>query len=83
MNQRLNNGEHYRLPDGQEFHLCGQAGSQRVGKVLVNGVLVALSLDTNQLRSCPMIPYRQRTFSYDSRNDLGLIWRTMKRIEGA
>jgi hypothetical protein len=81
MNQRLKNGEHYRLPDGQEFHLCGQAGMQQSGRVLVNGVLVAMSLDANKLQSCPRIPYRQRSFSYDSRTNRGLIWLTMKIVE--
>ena len=81
MNTRLKNGEHYRLPGGLEFHLCGQADSRQVGRVLVDGVLTTMSLDTNELRNCPTIPYRERTFSYDSRTDLGLIWRTMKTVE--
>jgi hypothetical protein len=78
--RRLSNGEHYRLPDGREFHLCGQVDAQRVGRVLVNGGLVTVSVDENELRGCPAIPYRERTFSYDSRNRLGMVWRTMKRI---
>lgn len=80
MTTRLNNGEHFRLPDGREFHLCGQADTKRVGRVLVNGSLVTVSIDENELRGCPRIPYLQRTFSYDSRNKNGMIWRTMKRI---
>ena len=80
MNQRLSNGEHYRLRDGREFHLCGQAESQRVGRVLVDGGLVTVSLGENELRDCPIIPYPERTFSYDSRNKVGMIWRTMQRI---
>jgi hypothetical protein len=80
MNRPLNNGEHYRLPDGREFHLCGRVDTHRVGRVLVNGGLITVSIDENELRNCPTIPYLQRTFSYDSRNKQGMIWRTMKRI---
>jgi hypothetical protein len=80
MNKRLSNGEHYRLHDGREFHLCDQVDSQRVGRVLVDGGLVTVSLGENELRDCPIIPYRERTFSYDSRNKVGMIWRTMQRI---
>lgn len=80
MNARLNNGEHFRLPDGREFHLCGRVGTKRVGRVLVNGGLITVSIDDNELQNCPTIPYLQRTFSYDSRNKHGMIWRTMNRI---
>jgi hypothetical protein len=83
MNTRLDNGEHYRLPDGREFHLCGRADRQRVGRVLVDGGLITVSIDETELRGCPMIPYQQRTFSYDSRNTQGMIWRTMKRLQDA
>ena len=80
MNTRLNNGEHFRLPDGQEFHLCGRVDTKRVGRVVTDGVLITISIDDNELQNCPTIPYMQRTFSYDSRNKQGMIWRTMKRI---
>jgi hypothetical protein len=80
MNTRLNNGEHFRLPDGQEFHLCGRVDTKRVGRVVTDGALITISIDDNELRNCPTIPYVQRTFSYDSRNKQGIIWRTMKRI---
>ena len=80
MNTRLNNGEHFRLLDGQEFHLCGRADAKRVGRVVLDGGLITVSVDENELRNCPTIPYMQRTFSYDSRNKQGIIWRTMKRI---
>jgi hypothetical protein len=80
MNQRLSNGEHYRLRDGREFQLCDQVDSQRVGSVLVDGGLVTVSIGENELRDCPIIPYLERTFSYDSRNKVGMIWRTMQRI---
>jgi len=80
MNTRLNNGEHFRLLDGREFHLCGRVGTKRVGRVVVDGGLITESIDENELRACPTIPYLQRTFSYDSRNEQGIIWRTMKRI---
>jgi hypothetical protein len=80
MNKGLQNGQHYRLRDGREFHLCGQTGTQRVGRVLVDGGLRTVSLDEDELRDCPTVPYRERTFSYDSRNKQGMIWRTMKRI---
>lgn len=80
MNTRLNNGEHFRLLDGREFHLCGQLDAKRVGKVVVDGRLITVSIDEKELRDCPTIPYLQRTFSYDSRNKQGMIWRTMKRI---
>jgi hypothetical protein len=80
MKTRLNNGEHVCLPDGQEFHLCGRVDTKRVGRVVLDGCLITLSIDENELRNCPTIPYTQRTFSYDSRNKLGIVWRTMKRI---
>ena len=80
MNTRLNNGEHFRLPDGREFHLCGRVDTKRVGRVVMDGGLITVSIDENELRNCPTIPYVQRTFSYDSRNKQGMIWRTMKRI---
>ena len=80
MNARLNHGEHFRLPDGQEFHLCGRVDTKRVGRVVVDGGLVTVSVDENELRNCPTIPYLQRTFSYDSRNRQGIIWLTMKTI---
>jgi hypothetical protein len=80
MNQRLSNGEHYRLRDGREFLLCDQVASERVGRVLVDRGLVTVSVGENELRDCPIIPYRERTFSYDSRNKVGMIWRTMQRI---
>jgi hypothetical protein len=83
MNKYLRNGEHYRLRDGREFHLCDQTDSQRVGRVLVDSGLLTVSIDENELRDCPTIPYRERTFSYDSRNNVGMIWRTMKRIGDA
>ena len=80
MNRRLNNGEHFRLLDGREFHLCGRVDSKRVGRVVVDDDLITVSIDENELRNCPTIPYMQRTFSYDSRRKQGMIWRTMKRI---
>jgi hypothetical protein len=80
MSQRQSNGEHYRLRDGREFHLCGQVESQRVGRVLVDGRLVTVSIGENELMNRPIIPYLERTFSYDSRNKVGMIWRTMQRI---
>jgi hypothetical protein len=80
MNRSLQNGQHYRLRDGREFHLCGQTETQRVGRVVVDGGLLTVSLDDDELRDCPAVPYRERTFSYDSRNKQGMIWRTMKRI---
>ena len=80
MNTRLNNGEHFRLLDGREFHLCGRVDTKRVGRVVMDGGLITVSIDENELRNCPTIPYLQRTFSYDSRNKQGIIWRTMKRI---
>ena len=80
MNTRLNNGEHFRLLDGREFHLCGRVDTKRVGRVVMDGGLITVSIDENELRNCPTIPYMQRTFSYDSRNKQGMIWRTMKRI---
>lgn len=80
MNTRLNNGEHFRLPDGREFHLCGRVDTKQVGRVVIDGGLITVSIDSNELRNCPTIPYLQRTFSYDSRNRQGIIWRTMKRI---
>ena len=80
MNKRLSNGEHYRLRDGREFQLYDQVDSQRVGRVLVEGGLVTVSIGENELRDCPLIPYRERSFSYDSRNKVGMIWRTMQRI---
>ena len=80
MNKRLNNGEHFRLPDGREFHLCGRVDTKRVGRVVMDGGLITVSIDESELRNCPTITYVQRTFSYDSRNKLGIIWRTMKRI---
>jgi len=80
MSKGLQNGQHYRLPDGREFHLCGQADMQRVGRVLVDGGLLTVSIDENELRECPTVPYRERTFSYDGRTKVGMIWRTMKRI---
>ena len=80
MNTRLNNGEHFRLLDGREFHLCGREDTKRVGRVVMDGGLITVSIDENELRNCPTIPYVQRTFSYDSRNKQGMIWRTMKRI---
>lgn len=80
MNQQLSNGVHYRLRDGREFHLCGRVESQRVGRVLADGRLVTVSLGENDLADCAVIPYRQRTFSYDSRSKMGMIWRTMQRI---
>ena len=80
MSKSLQNGEHYRLRDGREFHLCGQTERQRVGRVLVNGKLLTLVLDEDELRGCPAVPYRERTFSYDGRNKHGMIWRTMTRI---
>lgn len=80
MNQRLSNGEHYRLRDGREFRLCAQVDSQGVGSVLVDGGLVTVSIGENELRGCPIIPYLERSFSYDSRNKVGMIWRTMRRI---
>ncbi len=80
MNTRLNNGEHFRLLDGREFHLCGRVDTKRVGRVVMDGGLITVSIDENELRNCPTIPYMQRTFSYDSRNKQGIIWRTMKRI---
>jgi hypothetical protein len=81
MNTRLDNGEHYRLPDGREFHLCDRTDTQRIGRVLVDGGLITVSIDDDELRNCPMIPYQERTFSYDRRNRQGMIWRTMKRIK--
>jgi hypothetical protein len=83
MNKQLSNGEHYRLRDGQEFHLCDKVDSQRVGRVLVDGGLLTVSIGETELRACPTIPYAERTFSYDSRNHVGMIWRTMKRIGDA
>ena len=80
MNTRLNNGEHFRLLDGREFHLCGRVDAKRVGRVVMDGGLITVSIDENELRNCPTIPYVQRTFSYDSRNKQGMIWRNMKRI---
>ena len=80
MNTRLNNGEHFRLPDGREFHLCGRVDTKRVGRVVMDGGLITVSIDESELRDCPTIPYMQRTFSYDSRNKQGMIWRTMNRI---
>ncbi len=65
---RLNNGEHFRLPDGREFHLCGRADTKRVGRVVTDSVLITVSIDESDLRDCPTIPYMQRTFSYDRRN---------------
>lgn len=49
MNVRLSNGEHYRLRDGREFHLCEQVDSQRVGRVLVDAGLVTVSIGENEL----------------------------------
>ena len=80
MNARLDNGEHFRLLDGREFHLCGRVDTKRVGRVVMDGGLITVSVDENELRNCPTISYMQRTFSYDSRNKQGMIWRTMKRI---
>jgi hypothetical protein len=80
MNTRLNNGEHFRLLDGREFHLCGRVDSKRIGRVVVDDNLITVSIDQNELQNCPTIPYTQRTFSYDSRCKQGMIWRTMKRI---
>ena len=80
MNTHLNNGEHFRLLDGREFHLCGRVDTKRVGRVVMDGGLITVSIDEKELRDCPTIPYMQRTFSYDSRNKQGIIWRTMKRI---
>jgi hypothetical protein len=80
MSKSLQNGQHYRLRDGREFHLCGQTETQRVGRVLVDGGLLTVSLD-DELRDCLAVPYRERTFSYDSRSKQGMIWRTMKRID--
>jgi hypothetical protein len=77
----LQNGQHYRLPDGREFRLCGHTGTERVGRVLVDGGLLTVFIDEEELRDCPVVPYLERTFSYDSRNRQGMIWRTMKRIE--
>ena len=79
MNTRLNNGEHFCLLDGREFHLCGRVDTKRVGRVVMDGGLITVSIDEKELRDCPTIPY-MRTFSYDSRNKQGIIWRTMKRI---
>jgi hypothetical protein len=81
MNKSLQNGQHYRLRDGREFHLCGQADTQRVGRVLVDGGLATVSIDEAELRECLAIPYRERTFSYDIRHKVGMVWRTMKKIE--
>ena len=80
MNRRLNNGEHLRLLDGREFHLCGRVDTKRVGRVVVDGSLLTVSIDEDELRYCPTIPYLHRTFSYDSRNKQGIIWRTMTSI---
>ena len=80
MKVRLNNGEHFRLPDGQEFHLCGRVDAKRVGRVVMDGGLSTVSIDESELRNCSKIPYMQRTFSYDSRTKQGMIWRTMKRV---
>jgi hypothetical protein len=80
MKTRLNNGEHFRLLDGREFHLCGRVDTKPVGRVVMDGGLITVSIDENELRNCPTIPYMDRTFSYDSRNKQGIIWRTMKRI---
>jgi hypothetical protein len=80
MSMGLQNGQHYRLRDGREFHLCGRTDTQRIGRVLVDDGLLTVSLDDDELRDCPTVPYRERTFSYDSRNKQGMIWRTMKRI---
>ena len=80
MNTRLSNGEHFRLLDGREFHLCGRVDTKRVGRVVVDGGVITVSVDENELRDCPTIPYMDRTFSYESRNGQGMIWRTMKRI---
>jgi hypothetical protein len=80
MNTRLNNGEHFRLLDGREFHLCGRVDTKRVGRVVMDGGLITVSIDEKELRDCPTIPYMHRIFSYDSRNKQGIIWRTMKRI---
>ncbi|MBN1911300.1 MAG: hypothetical protein JW818_16270 [Pirellulales bacterium] len=80
MNTRLNNGEHFRLPDGREFHLCDRVEAKRIGRVVEDGRLVTVSVDDAELRKCPTIPYLERTFSYDSRSKQGMIWRTMKRL---
>ncbi len=80
MNTRLNNGEHFHLLDGREFHLCGRMDATLVGRVVMDDRLITVSIDAKELRNCPKIPYMQRTFSYDSRNKQGMIWRTMKRI---
>ena len=47
------------------------------------GGLLTVSIGENELRDCPIVPYPERTFSYDSRNHVGMIWRTMKRIGDA
>ena len=80
LNTPLNSGEHFRLLDGREFHLCDRVDAKRIGKVVTDGRLITVSVDENELRNCPTIPYLQRTFSYDSRNKQGIIWRTMTRI---
>ncbi len=80
MKTRLNNGEHFRLPDGREFHLCGRVDAKLEGRVVMDDGLITVSLDEIELRNCSKIPYMQRTSSYDSRNKQGMIWRTMTRI---
>ena len=80
MSRRLNNGEHYRLSDGREFHLCGRVETKRVGRVIEDGALVTVSIEEDELIDCSAIPYKERTFSYDVRNRDGMIWRTMRRI---
>lgn len=80
MNQGLQNGQHYRLRDGREFHLCGRTDTQRIGRVLMEDGLLTVSIDDDELRGCLAVPYLERTFSYDSRTKQGIIWHTMKRI---
>lgn len=49
-------------------------------RVLVEDHLVTVSLGEKELKDCALIPYLERTFSYDGRYKVGIIWHTMQRI---
>ncbi len=68
MNTRLNNGEHFRLLDGREFHLCGRVDTKRVGRVVMDGGLITVSIDEkirielwavspSECRGCPLLEF--------------------------
>ena len=61
MNTRMNNGEHFRLLDVREFHLCGRVDTKRVGRVLMDdGLLIASHPTESPIPECavrlPTIP---------------------------